>query len=146
MSYGYGTKKVFLLHGHSHDIAQRIQDIALGHPKMSKEEIDDAQNSLSLFTGTLISFPGQGEADINALCPELYEDDGSFYLIVPVSDLSGLHVTPRDASEITDQFELDRLNALFQDRTHLVFMHQHSLGPHVIESDQEDLYHPTPEI
>ena len=135
----YGNRKFFRLEGHSREIAQRIENIGEGGPKMTSEELADAQNYLKLFTGAPIGFPAKGEPQYYAICPALHRsqlEPDNYYLRVPLSDLDGSHITPLDAVEITDEAELRRLDGLFAEGADMIFMHQHSEGPFILPAEE----------
>lgn len=131
----YGKRKFYLLEGHSRELAERIESIGNGAPRMSTDELADAQHNLGLFTGAPIGFPAQGGVQYYAICPALHRsqhEPENYYLRVPISDIDGSHVTPHNAVEITDETRLRRLDTLFAEGADMIFMHQHSQGPFIL--------------
>lgn len=129
------TRKFFLLEGHSREIAQRVEQVVASQDKMGMDELKDAKDYLGLFTGTLIGFDAQGNrVDYYPVCPALHRsqlEPENYYLRTPVSDYNGMHVTPKDAVEITDPQELARLDSLFAGGTDVIYRHEHSQAPFV---------------
>lgn len=106
---------------------------------MTTDELADAQHNLGLFTGALMAFPAQGGGEYYAICPALHNsqrEPDNYYLRVPVSDLDGSHVTPLNATEVTDPEKLKKLDQLFAEGADMIFMHIHSQGPYVIPKEQ----------
>ncbi|MBK6895172.1 MAG: hypothetical protein IPH06_01080 [Alphaproteobacteria bacterium] len=127
------ARKFFLLEGRSREIAQRVEQVVGSQDKMSLDELKEANDYLGLFTGTLVGFHAQGtRVDYYPVCPALHRsqlEPESYYLRVPVSDHNGMHVTPKDAVEITAPEKLARLDSLFADGADMIYCHEHSQAP-----------------
>ncbi len=126
-------RKFYLLEGRSREIAERVEQVVLSQDKMSLDELKEANANLGLFTGTLVGFNAQGNrVDYYPVCPALHRsqhEPENYYLRVPVSDHNGMHVTPKDAVEITDPEKLARLDSLFNGRADMIYCHEHSQAP-----------------
>ena len=127
------TRKFYLLEGRSREIAQRVEQIVASHDKMGMDELKDARDYLGLFTGTLMGFDAEGSrVDYYPACPTLFRaqtEPENYYLRTPVSDYNGMHVTPKDAVEITDPQQLARLDSLFVGGADVIYCHEHSQAP-----------------